>query len=104
MVSWGTHHPVPLSNKFSPLGELLRLLTIKIAYRVDFNLTLTSFEPNIKTIRQLIDLSLSSPRPSPARILFISSIGVLRSTYISLFPNPSYSHILNTCYMYIQRL
>ncbi|KAJ3481757.1 hypothetical protein NLI96_g7439 [Meripilus lineatus] len=49
------------------------------AYRVDFNLTLTSFEPNIKTIRQLIDLSLSSPRPSPARILFISSIGVLRN-------------------------
>lgn len=46
------------------------------AWRVDFNLTLSSFEPLIAGLSHLIDLSLASPRPSPPPILFTSSISV----------------------------
>ncbi|KAH8116797.1 hypothetical protein DFH11DRAFT_1687657 [Phellopilus nigrolimitatus] len=47
------------------------------AYPVNFNMSLTSFEPSIAGLRRLIDLALSSPLQSPPRILFTSSIGVL---------------------------
>ncbi|TCD70281.1 putative NRPS-like protein biosynthetic cluster [Steccherinum ochraceum] len=46
-------------------------------YRVNFNLSLTSFEPNVETVRLLIDLVLSSPLATPPRLEFISTIGVL---------------------------
>ncbi|KAH8100027.1 acetyl-CoA synthetase-like protein [Cristinia sonorae] len=46
-------------------------------YRVNFNLALASFEPNVRTARHLVDLALSSPHLSPPRLLFVSSIGVL---------------------------
>ncbi|KAH9841056.1 uncharacterized protein C8Q71DRAFT_436612 [Rhodofomes roseus] len=49
------------------------------AWRVDFNLSLESFEPNVKGVRHLIDFALSSPRPSPPRTLFTSSIGVFQN-------------------------
>ncbi|KAJ7636417.1 hypothetical protein FB45DRAFT_1138067 [Roridomyces roridus] len=46
------------------------------AWPVDFNLALLSFEPNIKGLRSLIDLSLRSPFAEPPRILYTSSIGI----------------------------
>ncbi|KAH8078749.1 acetyl-CoA synthetase-like protein [Cristinia sonorae] len=49
------------------------------AYRVDWNLSLTSFEPHIRALKNLISLSLSSPCPTPPTLLFTSSIGVLRT-------------------------
>ncbi|KAI5119729.1 hypothetical protein M0805_008659 [Coniferiporia weirii] len=48
------------------------------AYPVNFNMSLTSFEPSIAGLRRLIDMALSSPLCSPPRILFTSAIGVLR--------------------------
>ena len=47
------------------------------AWRVDFNLSVASFEPLFKGLRNLIDLSLSSSLPTPPKILFASSVSVL---------------------------
>jgi len=44
------------------------------AWRVDFNLSLASFEPNIHSTRNLIDLALASPYTSTLRFLFTSSV------------------------------
>ncbi|TCD61585.1 hypothetical protein EIP91_008188 [Steccherinum ochraceum] len=46
------------------------------AYLVNFNVPLTGFTPNITTLRLLIDLALSSPFPSPPRLLFVSTSDV----------------------------
>jgi len=50
------------------------------AWRVDFNLTLLSFETYVADLRRLIDFALSCRLPEPPRLLFVSSIAaVLRS-------------------------
>lgn len=49
------------------------------AYRVDFNLSLTSFEPQLVILRNLINLALSSARATLPSVVFTSSVGVLRS-------------------------
>jgi thioester reductase-like protein len=54
-------------------------IIIHNAWRLDFNLGLASFEPNIKATRHLLDLALTSVHASSARMLFTSSIGVTRS-------------------------
>ncbi|EGN93439.1 hypothetical protein SERLA73DRAFT_172085 [Serpula lacrymans var. lacrymans S7.3] len=61
--------------------EMQRSVThiIHNAWRVDFNPTLTTFEINIKGLRNLIDFSLLSPLQKPARLLYASSIGVFRN-------------------------
>ncbi|KAL5513471.1 hypothetical protein ACEPAH_3870 [Sanghuangporus vaninii] len=48
------------------------------AYPVNFNMALSSFEASIATLRHVIDLALSSSLPDPPRILFTSSISVVR--------------------------
>lgn len=45
---------------------------------MDWNLSLSSFESHILSVRNLIDLALSSPLPSPARLIFMSSIATIR--------------------------
>jgi len=50
-----------------------------IAWKVDFNLAFSSFEPLVRGVRNLVDLSLQSSRSSPPRLLFASSVGVLRN-------------------------
>ncbi|TBU32715.1 acetyl-CoA synthetase-like protein [Dichomitus squalens] len=52
------------------------------AWTVNFNLALSSFEPDLKAVRNLVELSLSSPHSSPPRIQFTSSIGVFASCNI----------------------
>ncbi|KAH8114663.1 acetyl-CoA synthetase-like protein [Phellopilus nigrolimitatus] len=47
------------------------------AYPVNFNMSLTSFESSILSLRRLIDLALSSPLATPPRLLFTSSISVV---------------------------
>ncbi|KAF8488261.1 acetyl-CoA synthetase-like protein [Gautieria morchelliformis] len=49
------------------------------AWRVDFNLSLSSFEPLIKGTMDLINLALGSPKVDPPYLLFTSSISVLRN-------------------------
>jgi thioester reductase-like protein len=49
------------------------------AWRLDFNLGLASFEPNVRATRRLLDLALTSAHAPTARVIFTSSIGVTRS-------------------------
>ncbi|KIJ25888.1 hypothetical protein M422DRAFT_273122 [Sphaerobolus stellatus SS14] len=49
------------------------------AWRVDFNLSLASFEPAIRGVRYMVDLALGSPLPTPPRVMFTSSIGNIKS-------------------------
>ncbi|KAI1126135.1 hypothetical protein F5Y10DRAFT_293994 [Nemania abortiva] len=49
-------------------------LIVHIAWPVNFNIHLRSFEPQLESLRDLLDLSLSVRRPEPARVLFCSSI------------------------------
>jgi nucleoside-diphosphate-sugar epimerase len=57
--------------------ELLLTLSSP-AWRVDFNLALRSFDLQVKGLRNLIDLALASPHANPPRLLFTSSVAVLR--------------------------
>ncbi|KAF7980198.1 hypothetical protein HWV62_39287 [Athelia sp. TMB] len=56
--------------------ELKASLTLIIhnAWRLDFNLSLPSFEPNIRGTRNLIDLALQSRHASGIRFMFTSSV------------------------------
>ncbi|KIJ28759.1 hypothetical protein M422DRAFT_189414, partial [Sphaerobolus stellatus SS14] len=49
------------------------------AWRVDFNLSLASFEPAVRGVRYMVDLALGSPHATPPRVMFTSSIGNVRS-------------------------
>ncbi|TVY44181.1 Non-canonical non-ribosomal peptide synthetase [Lachnellula subtilissima] len=46
-------------------------------WQVDFNLTLSSFEPHIHGVRNLVDFSLATP--NNASIFFISSVGIVNN-------------------------
>ncbi|KAF9463989.1 putative nonribosomal peptide synthetase [Collybia nuda] len=58
------------------------------AWRLDFNLTLASFESNVRGTRKLIDLARSSPNASNVRFLFMSSISSAQSWDKSKGPYP----------------
>ncbi|RPD70255.1 acetyl-CoA synthetase-like protein [Lentinus tigrinus ALCF2SS1-7] len=47
------------------------------AWRVDFNVSLPSFEPLIAGARKLIDFALNSPVPGGPTVLFVSSISAV---------------------------
>ncbi|KIJ09827.1 hypothetical protein PAXINDRAFT_17112 [Paxillus involutus ATCC 200175] len=49
------------------------------AWRLDFNLSLASFESNIKATRNLVDLGLDSPHRNSLRFVFTSSVGSAQS-------------------------
>ena len=49
------------------------------AWQVDFNVGLGSFRPFFKSIRQLVEIALSSSYTQPPKIQFISSNGVFQS-------------------------
>ncbi|KAF5392669.1 hypothetical protein D9757_000930 [Collybiopsis confluens] len=61
--------------------EIQRTLTVVIhnAWRLDFNLVLSSFEPHVRGTRNLIDLARSSRHASTLPFLFTSSIGAAQS-------------------------
>ena len=54
-------------------------IIIHNAWRLDFNLFLASFEPNIKATRNLVDLALDAKHRNSLRFLFTSSIGTAES-------------------------
>ncbi|TFK82377.1 acetyl-CoA synthetase-like protein [Polyporus arcularius HHB13444] len=60
------------------LEEIRRSVThiMLNAWTVNFNLTLPSFEPDLKAVRHFVELALSSPFTEPPSIQFVSSIGV----------------------------
>ncbi|KAF8839601.1 putative aminoadipate reductase [Paxillus ammoniavirescens] len=49
------------------------------AWRLDFNLSLASFEPNVKATRNLVDLGLCSVHRNTLRFVFTSSVGSAQS-------------------------
>ncbi|KAG2361461.1 putative aminoadipate reductase, partial [Suillus spraguei] len=49
------------------------------AWRLDFNLALSSFDSYVRGMRNLIDLALSSPRHPKPRFMFASSISSVQS-------------------------
>jgi len=51
---------------------------IHAGWLINWSVDLPRFEPLIRGTRNLIDFALSSPLPTPPRIIFISSIAVLR--------------------------
>jgi len=57
--------------------EIRKSLTLIIhnAWRLDFNLAISSFDENIRASRNLVDLGLDSPQKNSIRYLFTSSIG-----------------------------
>lgn len=55
-------------------------LIIHCAWPVNFQLGLSSFEPHISGLHNLLQLSVSVPRPKPARLLFCSSVSAALST------------------------
>lgn len=61
------------------LNEIKSSLTTIIhnAWRLDFNLSLSSFESHVKGARHLVDLALSTSGPSPPQFIFTSTIGTL---------------------------
>ncbi|KAG8992459.1 hypothetical protein FRB94_013915 [Tulasnella sp. JGI-2019a] len=63
-------------------------LIIHNAWRLDFNLVLDSFTPQLKSVSTLVRLSLRSPHPSPPRILFTSSIATVSNWSSSVGPVP----------------
>ncbi|KAF8576738.1 acetyl-CoA synthetase-like protein [Ramaria rubella] len=54
-------------------------LIIHNAWRVNFNLSLSSFTPMIRGVRNLVNLTLHSPKPAPPRFIFTSTVGVYRN-------------------------
>ncbi|KAJ7449028.1 hypothetical protein B0H11DRAFT_2079248 [Mycena galericulata] len=68
-----------LEGDISRLGfDLPAPVYQQVAWPVDFNLALRSFESNIKGLRMLIDFSLSSHFMEPPRLLYTSSIGIFQ--------------------------
>ncbi|TFK50396.1 acetyl-CoA synthetase-like protein [Heliocybe sulcata] len=61
------------------------------SWRLDFNLAVSSFEPNIAGVRNLIDLGLASSYGSHFRFIFTSSVGVSQgwNREMGLFPEKS---------------
>ena len=57
-----------------------------IAWRVDFNLSLPSFEVDLKGVRNFIELALSSPYDIPPKINFVSSVGIFGSMFLAMSP------------------
>ncbi|KAI0318669.1 acetyl-CoA synthetase-like protein [Amylostereum chailletii] len=49
---------------------------VHIAWRINLNLSVSSFEDLIVGVRKLVDFALTSPRPVSPRIVFVSSISV----------------------------
>ncbi|KZT01340.1 acetyl-CoA synthetase-like protein [Laetiporus sulphureus 93-53] len=66
---------------FEVYEEMHRSVThiIHNAWRVDFNLALTSFQSNVKGVRALINFALTSPLAETPRIIYTSSIGVFQN-------------------------
>jgi len=64
------------NDVFSQLESTVSYI-LHVGWRVDFNLELSSFEPNILGVRNLIDFSLKSKLPAPPRFVFVSTGAVL---------------------------
>ncbi|KAF8215590.1 acetyl-CoA synthetase-like protein [Mycena galopus ATCC 62051] len=76
-----------LADVWSMLRDTLTVI-IHNAWALDFNKSLSSFEPHVKGTRNLIDLARQSPNESGVRFLFTSSIASAQGWDQSLGPFP----------------
>jgi thioester reductase-like protein len=53
-----------------------------IAWKINLNLSLTSFEDSIRGVRALVDFAITSPLAHPPHLVFVSSISVFISTWL----------------------
>ena len=60
------------------------LISLLLAWPVNFTASLASLEPSIRSVRVLVDFALRSPLSQPPRLLFLSSIGLFFSEFIIL--------------------
>ncbi len=64
----------------------LIVLSTQIAWRINLNLSLASFEDGISGVRALVDFAITSPLARPPHLLFVSSISVfISASYSQLF-------------------
>ena len=61
-----------------------RLTSSYTAWKVDFNLSITSFEQDIQSARNFADLAVSSPYTNAPTVVFVSSVGIFASTFALL--------------------
>lgn len=76
-------------------------LIIHSAWPVNFNLPLSTFEPHIKGLHNLIQFSLSVHQPTPAALLFCSSVSTVlgsSSREIHEKPPPDFNYALEMGY------
>ncbi len=67
------------NGEHSEHETIINIHVVCIAWKIDFNLALPSYEVDLRAVRNLVELTLGSPFVTPPRILFVSSVGVLRS-------------------------
>lgn len=72
-------------DQFEEMRQSVSLI-IHTAWPVNFNIPLTSFEPLIKGVNNLINFSLSVNLPSPAVMLFCSSISATTGSHATDIP------------------
>ena len=51
--------------------------SIILGWRVDFNLGLSTFEPNVAGVRNLINFALESKLSTPPRFIFVNTVAVV---------------------------
>ncbi|KAH0578471.1 hypothetical protein H2248_003619 [Termitomyces sp. 'cryptogamus'] len=68
-----------LAEDFYSLLRQTVNVVIHNAWRLDFNLSLVSYEPNIRSTRHFIDLVRLGPNPLNSRFLFVSSIAAVQN-------------------------
>lgn len=59
---------------------------VVLGWRVDFNLGLSTFEPNVAGVRNLVNFALESKLPMPPRFIFVSTVAVLAREPCSTSP------------------
>lgn len=77
-------------------------LIIHIAWPVNFNIHLRSFEPHIRGLYALLKFSLAVHRPQPAQVFFSSSVSVAQGTpapaSVAEAPIKDFQHVSRTGY------
>ena len=101
----GWHLGLP-DDLYSQLRSQITLV-VHAAWPVNFSIPLASFEPHVAGLHNLLQLVLSVPRTSPARLLFASSVATAYATprdpdgtpaLIPEAPIPLLAHCLRTGY------
>ena len=55
------------------------LIEFIIAWKINLNLSLASFDDSIRGVRALVDFAITSPLARPPNLVFVSSISVFIS-------------------------